>query len=71
MRFCLWGARAGYIQVGSAEDRWAQARLNCAAAIQRMMRKVGESVAPVMETVAQEMRAFIQAFQVREWGGMR
>jgi hypothetical protein len=53
-RYCLWGWRRGYIQIGSPTDRRIQIELRMVADLDRLMAEIGSRLmAPVKRVVAE------------------
>ena len=63
-RFCLWGAREGYVQVGSLQDRLLQRLLQREWAIlfaaARQAGEFGRKLGVPLAKAAEDMRRFVE-----------
>jgi hypothetical protein len=50
-RFCLWGARRDYVQVGSSEDALIQTMRELAANYRRTLEAAGVALTPVVQAI--------------------
>jgi hypothetical protein len=57
MKYCLWGHRPGYVQVGSDIDRALQRHKG---AVVSMQLAIGSALAPVLQRVAADLSWIIR-----------
>jgi hypothetical protein len=60
MRYCLWGWRRGYIQIGGDLDRGMQRMLTD---VYGAARQIGGRLLPVVEALAREVAAVVTALR--------
>lgn len=54
-RYCAWGWREGWVQIGSPEDRYLQQVAGMAANFERLGSQVGEALLSPFQRLAAEL----------------
>ena len=62
-RYCLWGGREDWVQVGSSTDRRLQAMARMTANVERLGLALARAMLPAIERAGEALREFAAAIE--------